>query len=229
MAGLLQNALKLIKPRKYNSKTILKEGSVFEVDCWALSELLLEKVIPKIGIRPYPLNEQMLMAAAVAFVQPRLIIEWGTHLGKSARLFWEVKKALGLECKIHTIDSMEPEHPEFPGGARGKYLSGIDVDQIIGDGATIARNLIEGSTEPLLVYIDGDHSRESTKQDFTIWDKLPSGSGLLTHDVLYQTPSSYNIGPWQSLQELLRTQESSIAQTQWQLLGLPGMAFVGKK
>ncbi len=78
MRGIFQGVLRFInyKPhKKYNVKTILKEGSVFEANCWILSEILLDRVIPKIGIRPYPLNEQMLMAAAVAFVQPKIIIE----------------------------------------------------------------------------------------------------------------------------------------------------------
>jgi len=234
MRGIFQGVLRFInyKPhKKYNVKTILKEGSVFEANCWILSEILLDRVIPKIGIRPYPLNEQMLMAAAVAFVQPKIIIEWGTHVGKSARLFWEVEEALGLNCQIYTIDSMNPDHPEFPGAARGRYLSNTEVKQIVGDGAEIANKLLEDSLEsnPVLVYVDGEHSREAVKRDLTIWDKLSSGSGILPHDVFYQIPSSYNIGPWEAFQELLQEQKSNISQVQWQLLGLPGMVFVSKK
>jgi predicted O-methyltransferase YrrM len=232
MRDLFQKVLKFVnrKPnKKYSVKTISKEGSIFEVDCWILSEILLDRVIPKIGISPYPLNEQMLMAAAVAYVQPKIIIEWGTHVGISARLFWEVKEALGLNCHIYTIDSMNQSHPEFPGAARGKYLSSTDVKQIVGDGAETANKLLEDVFESVLVYVDGDHSRESVKRDLAIWDKLPQGSGILAHDVFYQTPSTYNVGPWQSFQELLQAQKSNISQVQWQLLGLPGMAFVSKK
>jgi predicted O-methyltransferase YrrM len=222
-------ALRVPKQRNRPPAPLVKPGTKFEVDCWALSELLLNRVIPKIGVRPYPLNEQMLMAAAVAFVEPKLIIEWGTHLGKSARLFWETKEALGLDCKIYTIDSMETDHPEFPGAARGKHLGGTDVEQIVGDGAAVAADLLNNTTERVLVYVDGDHSRETTKRDLALWSKLPPGSGLLAHDVLFQTPSSYNIGPWQSLQELIEAEESTISHIQWQLLGLPGMALVCKR
>lgn len=217
------------KSGNFSTHAIKKEGSAFEVDCWALSDLLLNRIIPKIGTRPYPLNEQMLMVGAVAFIQPKLIIEWGTHLGKSARLFWEAKEALGIDCSIHTVDSMEPDHPEFPGNARGKYLSNTDVNQSVGDGASVAGKLIEQADGPILLFVDGDHSREATKKDLSLWESLPPGSGLLAHDVFYQEPSPYNIGPWESFQELLQISESSIAGIQWQMLGLPGLAFIGKK
>lgn len=226
--------LRFLKPKPhgkfYDPTAIVKVGDLFEVDCWSLSELLLERVVPKIGIRPYPLNEQMLMAAAVAFVRPAAIIEWGTHLGKSARLFWEVKEALGLRgCRVCTVDSMDPTQPEFPGASRGDFLGDTGVEQIVGDGAQIAGRLIEDIHEPVLIYVDGDHSREATKRDFSIWPKLPPKSGLLAHDVLFQEPSDYNTGPWESLQECLEDNRSTIAQVQWQLLGLPGMAFICKK
>lgn len=225
-----RNMLKAFRPQRHEARDIVKTGSLFEVDCWILSELLLKEVIPKIGVRPYPLNEQMLMAAAVAFVQPKIIVEWGTHLGKSARLFWQVKEALGLSgCRVCTVDSMNSDQPEYPGAARGRYLGQTGVEQIVGDGAQVAAQLIDGSCEPVLLYVDGDHSREATKQDFALWPKLPAGSGLLAHDVFFQTPSAYNVGPWESLQELVETHQETIAQMQWQLLGLPGMAFMGKK
>ncbi len=55
---------------------------------------------------------------------------------------------------------MNPDHPEFPGAARGRYLSNTEVKQIIGDGAEIANKLLEDSLEPnpVLVYVDGEHS-----------------------------------------------------------------------
>lgn len=132
MSKIFQRVLRYIRPKTHDAKTISKEGSIFEVDCWVLSEILLDRVIPKIGISPYPLNEQMLMAAAIAFVKPKMIIEWGTHFGKSARLFWEVKEALSLDCQIYTIDSMDPNHPEFPGAKRGSYLHKTDIKQLTG-------------------------------------------------------------------------------------------------
>ena len=217
--------------RKYDVNTILKEGAVFEVDCWVISEILLDRVIPIIGIHPYPLNEQMLMAAAVAFVQPGTILEWGTHFGKSARLFWEVKEAMGMDCRIYSIDSMDPDHPEYPGRARGKFLSHTDVEQIVGDGLEVALKRLDDTmgSRPVLIYIDGDHSQGAVKRDLSVWSKLPYGSGLLAHDVFYQNPSNYNIGPWDSFQDFLREEGSTISQEQWQLLGLPGMVFVSKK
>lgn len=229
MNDIFRKIARVVDINKYKATNVAKHGDIMEVDSWAISEILLKKVIPVIDVHPYPLNEQMLMASAVAFVQPKIIVEWGTHYGKSARLFWEISKALHLNIEVHTVDLMDPNHPEFPGSARGKYLGSTTVKQHVGDGYEVAMSLLKENKQPALIYIDGDHSKESVKKDLTIWNELPSGSGVLAHDVFYQNPTNYNIGPYQSIQEFLIEQKDTISQVQWQLLGLPGMFFASKK
>src|SRR6266849_7039008 len=67
-------------------------ASEFEVDLWTLSDFLLEKIVPVVGVRPYPLNELLLMTAAACRLRPSVVFDWGTHIGVSARVFFECQK-----------------------------------------------------------------------------------------------------------------------------------------
>lgn len=52
----------------------------FEVDGWIISDFLIKRLIPIVGVHPYPVSELFLMAAAVCRLKPTHILEWGTHL-----------------------------------------------------------------------------------------------------------------------------------------------------
>src|SRR5579864_2599524 len=108
----------------------------FEVNNWRLSELIVERLVPVVGIHPFPLNELQLMTGAVVRFQPQLILEWGTHIGKAARIFYEVTSALGLESTVHSIDLPDDvEHGEHPHEQRGMLVHGInEVKLHQGDG-----------------------------------------------------------------------------------------------
>ena len=58
-------------------------ASEFEVDLWELSRFVLERCVPVIAVHPYPLNEQILAAAAACRLRPGVIFDWGTHHGHS--------------------------------------------------------------------------------------------------------------------------------------------------
>src|ERR1700751_3388594 len=79
-------------------------ASEFEVDLWTLSSFLLEKIVPVVGTHPYPLNELLLMTAAACRLKPSVVFDWGTHIGVSARIFYECEKAFKLGYEIHSID-----------------------------------------------------------------------------------------------------------------------------
>ena len=79
-------------------------SSEFEVNSWKLSGLVVEKLVPVVGVHPFPLDELLLMTGATARFQPKVIFEWGTHIGQAARIFYEVTKALNLDTVIHSID-----------------------------------------------------------------------------------------------------------------------------
>src|SRR5262245_43492210 len=102
------------------------ECSEFEVDNWVVSRFVLERLIPIVGTEPFPLNELVLMAAAVCRLAPSVIFEWGTHIGKSARIFYETTEHFAIECPIHSIDLPdEIPHVEHPHGLRGQLVRGV--------------------------------------------------------------------------------------------------------
>ena len=90
-------------------------GKKFEVNNWELSSFILKKLVPVVGTHPFPLNELSLMSAAVAWTRPTHIFEWGTHIGKSARIFYETCKYIKITPEIHSIDLPDNiDHVEHP-------------------------------------------------------------------------------------------------------------------
>ena len=83
--GLNANAFYIYKFRTMNNKK--NTQGEFEVNNWIISEFIVEKLVPVVGVHPFPLDELSLMTAAVCRFQPELIFEWGTNIGKSARIF----------------------------------------------------------------------------------------------------------------------------------------------
>jgi len=78
--------------------------SELELNNWVISEFIIHKLAPVVGIHPYPINEQCLMVAAVCALKPTLIFEWGTNLGKSARIFYETAREFKVRTEIYSID-----------------------------------------------------------------------------------------------------------------------------
>ena len=72
----------------------------FEVDNLVLSRFVLRRLVPVVGYEPYPLNELMFMGAAMCRVRPTHLIEWGTNIGKSARIFAETNDEFGLGVEL---------------------------------------------------------------------------------------------------------------------------------
>ncbi|MBK7385144.1 MAG: class I SAM-dependent methyltransferase [Flavobacteriales bacterium] len=151
------------------------------------------------------------MAGAVCRFKPVLILDWGTHIGKSARVFRETIKAFGVPCAIHSIDLPDDvQHGEHPKNERGKLVRGMaEVTLHQGDGVTIALEQCAANKRPgnVLFYVDGDHSKESVVRELgAILAQVPDAIVLL-HDTFYQSPdSAYNIGPYAAIEEVLAAQ-----------------------
>lgn len=223
----------LFKKNIFPDPTVNPNASEFEVNNWILSDFVLEKLVPVVGVRPFPLNELMLMAGAVCRFKPVLILDWGTHIGRSARVFRETIKAFGIPCAIHSIDLPDDvEHGEHPKNERGKLVRGMaEVTLHQGDGVTIALEQCAANKRSgnVLFYVDGDHSRESVTRELgAILAKVPDAIVLL-HDTFYQSPGSgYNIGPYAAIEEVLAGQSRTygIVRT---TTGLPGMTLLHPK
>src|SRR3989344_9247020 len=101
---------------KYGSANISHNGTEFEVNNWVTSDFIVNKLVPIVGFHPFPLNELMLMTSAVCYFKPEFIFEWGTNIGKSARIFYEISKAFDIKTEVHSIDLPDDvfhdEHPK---------------------------------------------------------------------------------------------------------------------
>lgn len=216
----------------FNNKKIVKHESLlrFEVDTWRLSWFITKKILPVAGYHPYPLDELMLMTGAVAYFQPTHIFDWGTYVGKSARIFYETVKFYKLDTEIHSIDLPDDvSHVEHPGKNRGRLVrgkKGVFLHQ--GDGVTLAVGLFDYRAKFIkpLFFVDGDHSYASVSRELAMIKKHFPQAQILVHDTFYQSPeANYNIGPYQAVQELVADGYAAISTN----LGLPGMTLLYKQ
>jgi len=204
--------------------------SEFEVNTWAVSAFVLTKLVPKVGVHPFPLNELMLMTAAVSWLKPTQIFEWGTNIGASARIFYECIVHYGIAAEIHSTDLPDNVlHIEHPHEQRGKLVRGLrHVHLHQGDGVEVSLNIWRtGQYKPHpLFLLDGDPSYETVLSELSaIVDEVPD-PGILIHDSFYQSDQSgYNVGPHQAIEQVLSVRPNRFHRI-YSGLGLPGMTFL---
>jgi len=228
------NALKryLTGRRLQRGIPTLNDGCIeFEINKWVLSQFVVNKLVPVVGVHPFPIDELLLLAAAVTKIKPTHIFEWGTNIGKSARVFFETGKFFNIATDIHSIDLPDnAPHAEHPGARRGRLVRGLQgVTLHTGDGLDTAMHLCRTfSTDGFtpLFFIDGDHSYESVKRELSgVLANVPDAH-ILVHDTFNQSEGSgYNVGPYRAVQETLApisTDYQIVSQT----LGLPGMTLI---
>jgi cephalosporin hydroxylase len=201
-----------------------------EVDTWELSRFVATRLVPVVGVIPFPLNEQMLMVAAVCAIRPTHIFEWGTNIGMSARIFHETCRTFKIAAEIHSVDLPDDvSHEEHPGKKRGKLVRNIRKVQLhLGDGLDVSLGLLartSGTCRPLF-FLDGDHSYETVRRELeTITTRAPQAH-ILLHDTFWQSEGSgYNTGPHRAINETLEKLPKRFERIE-QHLGLPGMTLL---
>ena len=218
------------KPKKVVDPAKNTNCSRFEVDGWAISEFLVAKIVPAAGVHPFPLHELMLMVSTVCRLRPPIIFEWGTNIGKSARIFYETCWHFQISCPIHSVDLLDEalhgEHPKEKRGVLVKNLPGVFLYQ--GDGLATSLHIWRQNGRPVspLFFVDGDHSYESVKREVEgILAEVPQPS-LLLHDTFYQSPESgYNTGPHRAVAEVLAKNEGKF-EVIHSGFSLPGMTLL---
>jgi len=222
----------IIKPHSPLNPVPNDDCSEFEVDNWLISEFILKKIIPTAGIKPYPINELLLMVATICRLKPTYIFEWGTHVGKSARIFYETCDYFNIKTTIHSIDLPDDaEHIEHPKNQRGKFVKGFDsVILHQGDGLNTAIEICKKNSikKNVLFFLDGDHEYQSVKRELIeIMKNLPEAN-ILIHDTFYQSSKSgYNIGPFKAINTALKLLPNSYKKLSTKT-GLPGMTLLYK-
>ena len=228
---------KILQKRASGSSAILENPALnpdcreFEINNWALSRFVCDRLVPVVDVHPFPLNEMMLMSAAVCRLKPTHIFEWGTHFGKSARIFYETTRAFAIDTEIHSIDLPdESDHIEHPGHERGSMVKGLNgVSLHVGDGLDTALELcrrIPREQMSALFFVDGDHAYISVKRELLgIIEHVP-GASILLHDTFKQSEEAgYNIGPGKAIDEVLTSYPVTFKRYT-QNLGLPGMTLL---
>ncbi len=230
----LKNIIKKIFYKKNKNVLISNTGKEFEVNNWVLSEFIIDKIIPSVGFHPFPLNELMLMSGAICFIKPTHLFEWGTHFGKSARIFHETARYFNIETEIHSIDLPENiEHNEHPHKERGKFVKKFkNVSLHLGDGLDTSLSILKGKEGKKIIplfFLDGDHSYESVKRELNgIFEKYPQ-SNIIIHDTFFQTKeSNYNIDPYEAVKEFLKDKNDVFVLIDTKT-GLPGMTLLLNK
>jgi cephalosporin hydroxylase len=205
-------------------------ASEFEVDLWILSRFVLEKIVPVVGAHPYPLNELLLMTGAACRLKPSVVFDWGTHIGISARVFFECENAFKLGYEIHSID-LPPEatHVEHPGQEHGRLVQGLaKIHLHRGNGVEVALKQWQklGRPKRPLFFVDGDHEYESVRDELDAIFSTVSDASALAHDTFFQSAESkYNVGPARAVDEIVRKFPSRF-QVLRSGLGLPGMTLL---
>ena len=205
----------------------------FEVNNWEVSEFIIDKLVPAVGWHPFPLTELTLMTAVVTRFRPKAIFDWGTHIGKSARVFYEVIEAFKIPSHVYSFDLPDDvEHVEHPHEKRGMLVQGLKkVTLYQEDGVAGALKISKKKkidSNDLLFFIDGDHSYESVKRELAAVMKNHPNAKVLLHDTFYQSSKSgYNIGPWKAIDEFLKKHKgyTSLSTN----TGLPGMTLIYSK
>lgn len=205
-------------------------ASEFEVDLWTLSSFLLQKIVPVVGTHPYPLNELLLMTATACRLKPSVVFDWGTHIGVSARIFYECDQAFKLGYEIHSIDlPADATHVEHPGQEHGRLVRGLEkVHLHRGNGVKVALQQWQklGGPKRPLFFVDGDHDYQSVLDELSeICATVPDAS-VLAHDTFFQSSeSNYNVGPARAIDEIIEKFPSRFRVIK-SGLGLPGMTLL---
>jgi hypothetical protein len=204
---------------------------LFEVDAWVVSRFVVDRLVPVVGVHPFPLNELMLMAAAICRFAPTHVFEWGTYLGTSARVFADTAAHFRIPARIHSIDLPDDvPHPEHPGRARGRLVRGRrEVRLHQGDGVDVAlRTWAEaGRPDSTLFFLDGDHGYASVRRELEAIMAAVPRPLLLLHDTFFQEPcAGYNVGPHDAIRDVLGQLPQGRLERVDSGMGLPGMTLL---
>ncbi len=151
------------------------------------ADLLVSRV-RHLGLKGITAGEVRFVHDTLAAYRPDLIVEWGTNVGHTARMFYEATVALDLDCDVHTADVHEPVpvlRPEEKGLGMGFFVRGCPVCLHLGDGPSVALSLCH-ALQPLrpLFFVDDNHQVEHVFAELVLLSEGRPDAVILMHDTI---------------------------------------------
>ena len=139
-------------------------------------------------------------------VKPKIVVELGTHYGVSFFSFCEAAKTLSDESFIYAVDTWKGDsqagiydndvYEKVKKHQEANYKTISRMIKSTFDEASV--HFVDESID--LIHIDGLHTYEAVKHDFTLWRaKLKPGGTILFHD---WNVREGNFGVWKLWEEI---------------------------
>lgn len=146
-----------------------------------------QELIEKLELPGYGLDEVGFMEETVIWCKPSFIADWGTNLGSSARIFWELSYLHGLFPQIVTVDlplALAALDRDHAGGRTGILSKEKTIIHLTGDGVieALTRYVHYGRPEKALFFVDGDHSLHNVVRELNMIERLAPTAMILLHD-----------------------------------------------
>lgn len=126
--------------------------------------------------------------------RPDVIIECGTHVGRSAT--WFTKH----DVDVVTVDTLDVVEPELRDNPRVRWLRGSSTDTYVVDHV---RTLVEGRRT--MVVLDSDHSAAHVKQEIEYYAQFvtPDCYLVIEDGILRWLPAWYKGNPLDAIEETI--------------------------
>ncbi len=140
-------------------------------------------------------------------LEPRVLIETGTHLGGSACFYADILRTLGIDCAVVTIDP-NPKWSIAPEAHGIQSLVGYSTDESIVEKVRriVKEKAIAGGA--VMVTLDADHSESSVTKELEIYSGFVTpGSYLIVEDTNVNGHPSFakhGPGPWEAVDKFLQ-------------------------